>query len=80
MRNTIGIIGLALLAEACIRDPLFPGTPRSSHEPGGRRTDSTATDAPLAGEHVYLTAVRFPDGYAWDLDTCAVEGEVWIDL
>ena len=80
MRNTIGIIGLALLTAACIREPLFPGTPRSSHEPGGRRTDSTATDAPLAGEHVYLTAVRFPDGYAWDLDTCAVEGEVWIDL
>ena len=80
MRNSIGILGLALVAAACIRDPLFPGTPRYSHEPGGRRTDSTATDAPLAGEHVYLTAVRFPDGYAWDLDTCAVEGEVWIDL
>ena len=81
MRNPIGIIGLALLAAACIRDPLFPGTPRSSHEPGGgRRPDSTATDTPLPGEHVYLTAVRFPDGYAWDLDTCAVDGEVRIDL
>ena len=80
MRNLIGIIGLALLAAACIREPLLPGTPRSSHEPGGgRRPDSTAT-APPAGEHVYLTAVRFPDGYAWDLDTCAVDGEVWIDL
>ena len=81
MRNPIGTIGLALLAAACIRDPLFPGTPRSSHEPGGgRRPDSTATDTPLPGEHVYLTAVRFPDGYAWDLDTCAVDGEVRIDL
>ena len=80
MRNTIALLGLALLAAACIRDPLFPGTPRYSHEPGGRRTDSTTTDAPLAGEHIYLTAVRFPDGYAWDLDTCAVDGEVWIDL
>lgn len=79
MRNAIGIIGLALLAAACIRDPLFPGTPRSSHEPGsGRRTDTTA--APPPGGHVYLTAVRFPDGYAWDLDTCAVDGDVWIDL
>jgi len=79
MRNAIGIIGLALLAAACIRDPLFPGTPRSSHEPGsGRRTDTTA--APPPGGHVYLTAVRFPDGYAWDRDTCAVDGEVWIDL
>ena len=81
MRNTIGIIGLTLLAAACIREPLFPGTPRSSHEPGGgRRKDTTTTDTPLSGEHVYLTAVRFPDGYAWDLDTCAVDGEVWIDL
>ena len=79
MRNAIGIIGLALLAAACIRDPLFPGTPRSSHEPGsGRRTDTTAASPP--GGHLYLTAVRFPDGYAWDLDTCAVDGEVWIDL
>lgn len=81
MRYTIGIIGLALLAAACIREPLFPGTPRSSHEPGtGRRTDSTATETPLSGGHIYLTAVRFPDGYAWDLDTCTVDGEVWIDL
>ena len=81
MRKLIGTLGLALLAAACIRDPLFPGTPRSSHEPGGgRRKDTTATDTPLSGEHVYLTAVRFPDGYAWDLDTCAVDGEVWIDL
>jgi hypothetical protein len=80
MRHLIVITGLALLATACVRDPLFPGTPRSSHEPGAaRRADSTATDA-SPGEHVYLTAVRFPDGYAWDLDTCAVDGEVWIDL
>jgi hypothetical protein len=79
MRYTLGIIGLALLAAACVRDPLFPGTPRSSHEPGsGRQADTT--DAPPPGGHVYLTAVRFPDGYAWDLDTCAVDGEVWIDL
>ena len=81
MRKLIGTLGLALLAAACIRDPLFPGTPRSSHEPGtGRRTDSTATETPLSGGHIYLTAVRFPDGYAWDLDTCTVDGEVWIDL
>ena len=82
MRSTIGITGLALLAAACIRDPLFPGTPRSSHEPdtGRPRADSSAMDVPPPGEHVYLTAVRFPDGFAWDLDTCAVEGSVWIDL
>ena len=81
MRKLIGTLGLALLAAACIRDPLFPGTPRSSHEPGaGRRTDSTGTDKRPPEEHVWLTAVRFPDGFAWDLDTCAVDGEVWIDL
>ena len=81
MRTSIGIIGLALLAAACIREPLLPGTPRNSHEPDtGRRRDSTVIDTPLAGEHVYLTAVRFPDGYAWNQDTCAVDGEVWIDL
>ena len=81
MRNSIGILGLALVAAACIRDPLFPGTSRNSHEPGaGRRTDSTGTDTRPPEEHVWLTAVRFPDGFAWDLDTCAVDGEVWIDL
>ena len=80
MRTRFIFAGLALLSAACTRDPLFPGTPRSSHEPdaGRRRADSTAT-APT-GEHVYVTAVRYPDGYAWDLDTCAVDGEVWIDL
>ena len=81
MRKLIGTLGLALLAAACIRDPLFPGTSRNAHEPGaGRRTDSTGTDTRPPEEHVWLTAVRFPDGFAWDLDTCAVDGEVWIDL
>ena len=79
MRTRIVFAGLALLAAACIRDPLFPGTPRSSHEPGNGRQRADTSAAP-PGEHVYLTAVRFPDGYAWDLDTCAVDGEVWIDL
>ena len=80
MRHLFALAGLALLAAACIRDPLFPGTPRSSHEPGTGRRDSLTTGAPPAGEHVYLTAVRFPDGYAWEADTCAVDGDVWIDL
>ena len=83
MRTRFIFAGLALLAAACTRDPLFPGTPRSSHEPpsGRERADTSAgVDIIPPGEHVYLTAVRFPDGYAWDLDTCAVEGEVWIDL
>ena len=80
MRTRFIIAGIALVAAACTRDPLFPGTPRSSHEPdaGRQRADTSATAPP--GEHVYLTAVRFPDGYAWDLDTCAVDGDVWIDL
>lgn len=83
MRSTIGLIGLALLATACFRDPLFSGTPRSSHEPhsGRHRADSShADDVIPPGEHVYLTAVRFPDGFAWQEDTCAVNGQVWIDL
>ena len=80
MRTRFIFAGLALLAAACTREPLFPGTPRSSHEPGTdwRRADSIA--ATPSGEHVYLTAVRYPDGFAWDLDTCAVDGEVFIDL
>ena len=80
MRTRIIMTGLALLATACFREPLFPGTPRSSHEPspGRQRADTSAAAPP--GQHVYLTAVRFPDGYAWDLDTCAVDGDVWIDL
>ena len=80
MRTWIVIAGLALLATACIREPLIPGTPRSSHEPGNGRQRADSSAAVPPGEHVYLTAVRFPDGYAWDLDTCAVDGEVWIDL
>jgi hypothetical protein len=81
MRTTsLCLISLALTAAACIRDPLFPGTPRSSHEPGNVRRDSLATNPSQDGEHIWLTAVRFPDGYAWEADTCAVDGEVWIDL
>lgn len=80
MRHLFALAGLALLAAACTREPLFPGTPRSSHEPGTSRRDSLATDAPPAGEHIYLTAVRFPDGFAWEADSCAVDGSVWIDL
>ncbi len=44
----------------------------------GSGTDSTLTVPP--GEHVWITAIRFPDGYDWELDTCAVEGTVWMDL
>ena len=83
MRSTIGLIGLALLSAACTRDPLFPGSPRSTHEPpsGRHRADSSAAvDIVPPGEHIYLTAVRFPDGFAWQEDTCAVNGPVWIDL
>ena len=80
MRTKSILAGLALLAAACTRDPLFPGTPRSSHEPGSGRQPADSSAAAPPGEHVYLTAVRFPDGYAWERDTCAVDGEVWIDL
>ena len=82
MRRTIGIIGLAILAAACTRDPLFFGSPRYLHEPlsGHDRSDSSAGDGIVPGEHIYMTAVRYPDGYAWQEDTCAVDGPVWIDL
>jgi hypothetical protein len=83
MRSIIGLIGLTLFAAACTRDPLFSGSPRSTHEPptGRHRADSSAVDDVVPpGEHIYLTAVRFPDGYAWQEDTCAVDGPVWIDL
>jgi hypothetical protein len=71
----------ALLLAACVPDKLlFPGTPRFLHERASGRTaaDSTLTIPP--GEHAWTTAVRFPDGYDWELDTCAVGGTVWIDL
>ena len=83
MRRILGLIGLALLAAACNRDPLFFGSPRSTHETlsGHDRSNSSGDGSVVPpGEHVYLTAVRFPDGYAWQEDTCAVDGPVWIDL
>jgi hypothetical protein len=83
MHTCFKILGLALLAAACNRAPLIPGTPRSSHEPvTGRhreQADSSTLDIP-PGEHVYLTAVRYPDGFDWELDSCTVDGPVWIDL
>jgi len=82
MRTSVLLFGLAALAAACDPAPLFPGTPRVTHEPVSgrhREADSTTLDIP-PGEHVYLTAVRYPDGFDWELDTCAVEGTVWIDL
>lgn len=76
------LAALAVLT-ACEPSSLFPGDPRILHEPRTGRhrgeNDTTRTDIP-PGEHVFLTAVRFPDGYAWELDTCAVDGPVWIDL
>jgi len=77
---------LAILAPACTPDPLYHCSPRHSHEPDGgphRNTGDSAGKALPAsppGEHIYLTAVRFPDGFAWQEDTCAVDGTVWIDL
>ena len=83
MRTCTFLLFLTALAAACDPAPLIPGTPRASHQPlSGRHrdgADSTALDIP-PGEHVYLTAVRYPDSYDWELDTCAVEGTVWIDL
>ena len=81
MRHPFALLAFAFLATACIREPLLPGSPRSTHEPNTTHrapADSLADTPP--GEHVYLTAVRYPDGFDWELDTCAVDGKVWIDL
>ena len=85
MCRRFATIALAVLATACFREPLFPGTPRHSHEPNiPQRVSADSTADPLAnvppGEHLYLTAVRYPDGFDWESDTCAVEGAVLIDL
>ena len=76
----LAFLFLSVILSACVRDVLFPGTPRYSHENARpeHRTDSTEEVPP--GPHVYLTAVRFTDGFAWEEDTCAVDGAVWIDL
>ncbi len=71
---------LCFLLSSCIRDVLFPGTPRFSHENARPGHEADSTDVIPPGPHVYLTAVRFPDGFAWEEDTCAVDGPVWIDL
>ena len=82
MRYLPILLCAAALAAACDREPLFPGAPRYTHAPGaGRNGNTLAPEEPLSpGPHTYLTAVRYPDGYAWEPDTCAVEGTVWIDL
>lgn len=85
MRHPLVLLPALAVLAACIREPLFPGTPRHSHEPvTAPRVMSDSAADPLAGtppgEHVWLTAVRYPDGFDWERDTCAVEGTVWIDL
>ena len=75
----LALLSAALLA-ACTPDALFPGTPRFTHEPGARNKAADSTQTVPPGEHFWATAVRFPDGYDWELDTCVVEGTVWIDL
>ncbi|MBR1490005.1 MAG: hypothetical protein IJ611_04780 [Bacteroidales bacterium] len=71
---------LAAVLAACTRDLLFPGPPRYRIENPRPPGDSTGGSGIPPGEHVWLTAVRFPDGFAWEEDTCAVAGPVWIDL
>ena len=70
------------ILSACVREPLLPGIPRSALEPGSHSRSDTSSiqEKTPSGEHVYLTAVRFPEGFNWELDTCAVDGTVLIDL
>ena len=81
MRRILLLASLAALA-ACTRDPLFPGRPRYTREPAGHKPVEAAdsTLVPLSGVHVWATAVRFPEDFDWEVDTCAVEGDVWLDL
>ena len=67
---------------ACTSDLHFQGTPRFTHEPGYRVPADTTSPGPETDgrQHVYLTAVRYPEGFNWELDTCAVDGDVWLDL
>lgn len=80
MRNLLAFLLAAAVLAACTRDLLFPGPPRYQIENPRPPGDTSAAAALPPGEHVWLTAVRFPDGFAWEEDTCAVEGTVWLDL
>ena len=72
---------LAAALTACTPDLHFQGTPRFSHEPGYHRpADSSAGTEIIPEKHLYLTAVRFPEGFDWEQDTCSVDGSVWLDL
>ena len=55
---------LAAVLAACTRDLLFPGPPRYQIENPRPPGDSTGASGIPPGEHVWLTAVRFPDGFA----------------
>ena len=76
---------IAACLSGCHRTPLLPGIPRSEREPvtrHGMPADSSSTPV-LPGEkgsHLYLTAVRFAEGYAWQTDTCREDGRAVIEL
>lgn len=82
MLRRLSLFVLTAALCACTPDLHFQGSPRFTHEPGYRAPADSSGSGPETDsqEHVYLTAVRYPDGFNWELDTCAVEGEVWIDL
>ena len=77
MRKTLIILSAALLAAACHPEDRVHDSSGTSRQPGGR---TPADPVQAEGLHTYLTAVRFPDGYDWESDSCAVDGTVLIDL
>lgn len=72
-------IVLVLAAVSCTKTPLFPGRPRYTTEVGGGRQrphiEKNATDNLPDGLHLYTTAVRFAEGYDWQMDTVPAGGQ-----
>ena len=71
------LLGAALAMTGCMKTPLLPidrgpGKPLVSHAASGRDTLRSA------GEHLYLTAILFADGYDWRRDTLPEERDARI--
>ncbi|MBR1705830.1 MAG: hypothetical protein IJ721_03460 [Bacteroidales bacterium] len=79
-RQLLFLTGLFLAG--CAREPLLPGIPRSERMPptSVRPPEADTTRHEPGRTGVYLTAVRFADGYDWERDTCRTERMAFIDI